>query len=60
MLENYEHYITDNIKGYYKKRISSPVIYLLILLLLWNVFSLSDLIAPTSLATDKTLESSYQ
>ena len=60
MLENYEHYITDNIKVYYKKRISSPVIYLLILLLLWNVFSLSDLIAPTSLATDKTLESSYQ
>lgn len=60
MLENYDHYISKNIKAYYQRKILFPIAYLLILLSVWNIFSLSDLFFPERLAEDATLESAYK
>ena len=57
MLENYEHYISRNIKAYYKRKIFSPAVYLVLLLIVWNIFSLTELLFPASLASDTTLDS---
>lgn len=57
MLENYEHYISRNIKAYYKRKIFSPAVYLVLLLVVWNIFSLTELLFPASLASDATLDS---
>lgn len=60
MLENYEHYITKNIKAFYKRRLFAPILYLLLLILLWCLFSLSAPLFPDSLASSDTLESAYR
>lgn len=60
MLENYEHYISKNIKTYYKRKIFSPAVYLVILLSAWQIFSLTELLFPVSLTTENTLESMYR
>ena len=39
MPDNYEHYITRNMKAFYKKRLFSPIIYLLLLAILCVVVS---------------------
>lgn len=60
MPENYEHYITKNIKAFYKRRLLAPILYLLMLVLLWHVFSLSAPLFPDSLKSTDTLESAYR
>ncbi len=60
MLEDYSHYISRNIKTYYKRRLFSPVIYLLLLLLVWNLFSLTDLFFPKTLTDADTVDSIYR
>lgn len=60
MLENFEHYISKNIIAYYKRKIFSPAIYFILLILVWNIFSLGDLLFPRSLKKDDTLESMYR
>ena len=60
MLENYEHYITDNIKNFYKRRLATPIVYLISLIILWNLFSLTDLLAPGRLKDKDTLETAYR
>lgn len=60
MPENYEHYITKNIKEFYKRRLIAPILYLFLLLILWLVFSLGDPLFPTSLSATDTLESAYR
>lgn len=60
MLENYEHYITKNIKAYYKRRLFSPIVYLTILFICWHLFSLSDLLNPVTLPADARLDFFYQ
>lgn len=57
MLEIYEHYISRNIKEHYKRRLIMPTFYLLLLLLVWNIFSLSKVFFPQQLASDTTLNS---
>lgn len=57
MLENYEHYISRNIKEYYKRRLLMPILYLILLILSWNIFSLNEVFFPTQIASDSTLES---
>lgn len=59
MQNNYEHYITKNIQAFYKKRLLSPVIYLLLLGAFWLLFPLGDMLRPKSL-TEDTLADSYQ
>lgn len=57
MLLNYEHYISRNIKEYYKRKLIPPVVYLLFLLLVWNIFSLNSVFFPAKMPTDATLDS---
>ena len=60
MQENYDHYISRNIKAYYKRRLFSPVVYLILLLGLWFFLSLGDLFFPDTLKADATLDSTYR
>lgn len=60
MSDNYEHFITKNIKQFYKRRLSAPILYLLFLLLLWIVFSLGAPLFPDELPASDTLESAYR
>ena len=55
MPENYDHYITKNIKALYKRRLFSPIVYLIIVIVLWHVFSLTDLLFPVQLTDDVPL-----
>lgn len=60
MLEKYEHYISKNITSYYKRRLFSPIVYLMILFILWQAFSLSDILFPEILPSDVSIESAYR
>ena len=60
MPENYDHYITKNIKALYKRRLFSPIVYLILVIILWHVFSLTDLLFPVRLTDDVPLESAYR
>lgn len=60
MIENYEHYITRNIRAFYKRRLYSPIVYLLILLILWIIFPIGEMIAPTQLENAAQIESIYE
>ena len=60
MPDNYEHYITKNIKAFYKRRLTTPILYLFFLFLLWQLFSLSAPLFPDSLSSSDTLESAYR
>ncbi len=59
MIETYEHYISRNIQAFYKKRVFSPIIYLLFLLVLWFAFPLGDMLVPPQYTDTDTLESAY-
>ncbi len=59
MVDNYEHYITRNIKAFYKRRLFSPTIYLLLLIALWFIFSLGEILIPISLKDSVSFETSY-
>lgn len=60
MPENYEHYITKNIKAFYKRRLLTPILYLLLLFIIWHLFSLSSLLSPDRLDDSVTLEEAYR
>lgn len=60
MLENYEHYISKNIKAFYKRRLFSPVIYLILLSVLWLIFPLHEMRYPDHLKPDSTLHAVYE
>lgn len=59
MIENYENYISKNIKAFYKRKLLAPVLYLLFLAALWQVFSLSVLLSPDPLPSDMPLGTAY-
>ena len=54
-----EHYITSNIRAFYRRRILSPVLYLVILLAAWLVLPLSEHIRPRALAENEVLADDY-
>ncbi|MDD6058603.1 MAG: hypothetical protein PUB98_10170 [Clostridiales bacterium] len=60
MSETYEHYITKNIKSFYKRRLFAPILYLLLLFLLWHLFSLSALLSPAPIDASMSLETAYR
>lgn len=59
MIDNYEHYITRNIRAFYKRRIAAPVCYLLLLLVLWFLFPIGEMLAPSHLSETETLTAAY-
>ncbi len=60
MTENYEHYITRNIRSFYRKRLYSPLVYLAVLVLLWFIFPLKSILFPVTLTEDASFRSYYQ
>lgn len=60
MQENYEHYITRNIKAFYKRRLFSPILYLILTTVLWLTFPLGDMLRPHTLLETQTLSDSYE
>ena len=60
MIDNYEHYITRNICAFYKRRLFSPLIYLLILVILWFVFPLGEMLSPLTLKNAGQIEGVYE
>lgn len=60
MLENYEHYITKNIRAFYRKRLFSPFIFLLILVALWIIFPMKQMLFPYSLSGNESLNQLYE
>ena len=60
MPENYQYYITKNIKTFYKRRLFTPLVYLVLLVIFWCIFSLTDLLVPGTLKEDETLETAYR
>ena len=60
MTQNFEHYITRNIRAYYKKRLTAPICFLMILVALWFLFPLQDILTPYSFTEADTLESAYE
>ncbi len=58
--EQYEHYITKNIRAFYRRRLVSPLLYLLLLVVLWIVFPLGAMLQPRTLSDDEQLEKSYR
>jgi hypothetical protein len=59
-MENYEHFITRNIKAFYKKRLFSPIVYLLFLAVLWFVLPLENILFPTAITESSSFRSIYQ
>ena len=60
MPENYDHYISKNIKAFYKRRLAAPIIYLIVLILAWHFFSLSAVFSPDVLPEDTSLETAFR
>lgn len=60
MTENYEHYITRNIRAFYHKRLFSPIVYLAFLVLLWFIFPLKNILFPVTLTENASFRSYYQ
>lgn len=59
MSENFEHYISRNIKAFYKRRLLSPVLYLALLLVLSVIFPMFNLVFPKSVEEGTSLRSLY-
>lgn len=60
MIDNYEHYITRNIKAFYKRRLFSPIVYIIILAILWFTFSLGDILSPVKIDNSVSFETAYK
>lgn len=55
MTENYEHYISKHTRRVYRRRLISPILYLIILMSLWLIFPLYDILFPQPLDNPRNL-----
>lgn len=60
MPENHDHLITKNIKSLYKRRLFAPILYLLVLFVLWHICSFSAMLFPETLKPNVSLETAYR
>jgi hypothetical protein len=60
MTKNFDHYITRNIRAFYKRRLTAPLIYIILLAVLWFFFPLSEIFEPKEFAEHQTLEAAYE
>lgn len=60
MTENYEHYITRNIKAVYQRKLVVPVLYLAVLAILWIALPISDLLFPKQITEYAQIAQSYE
>lgn len=56
MTENHDHYISRHIRRVCRRRLVSPVLYLIILIILWVVFPLYDILFPQQLSDFNNLD----
>lgn len=60
MTEYLKHYITRSIKSVYRRKLFSPIIYLILLLVLWIALPLSSILFPTKISDSDSLDALYQ
>ncbi len=60
MIENYEHYISKNIRAFYKRRLGAPILYICLLAVLWFIFPLPDIYSPVEIDESQTIENVYK
>ena len=60
MPDNYEHYISKNIQAFYRRRLFSPMIYLVLLAVLWIVFPLGAMLRPAQLSDNTKIVDAYK
>lgn len=60
MPDNYEHYISKNIQAFYRRRLFSPMIYLVLLAVLWIVFPLGAMLRPAQLSDNTKIADAYK
>lgn len=59
-MENYEHYITKNIKEICQTKMISPILYLILLIFLWIFFPISEMVFPEKITAKDDLDALYQ
>ncbi|MCI9417464.1 MAG: hypothetical protein HFI82_08660 [Eubacterium sp.] len=59
MQENYEHYISKNIKSLYCRRLFGPIIYLIFSAVLWGVLPIASVVFPSKLAAVSDMGDMY-
>lgn len=59
-MENYEHYITKNIKDVCRTKMISPIIYLILLLALWILSPISEIVVPEKADSNDSLTKLYK
>ena len=57
---NYDHYITRNIKAFYRRRLFSPVLFLIILAALWVIFPLKEMLFPVTVSQSQSFAALYE
>ncbi len=55
MTENYDHYISRHIRRVYRRRLISPILYLIFLMILWMSLPLYDILFPQTLDSSDDL-----
>ena len=58
-MDQYQHYISKNIKSLYKRKLFAPILYLILVVVLWFYFSLGDLLLPANIESS-ALPDAYQ
>lgn len=57
--QQFDHYITKNIRDYYKKRMIAPIVFLLFLVILSFFLPIRSLLFPKSISTIRSLSTLY-
>lgn len=60
MTDNYEHYITRNIRAFYRRRLLPPFLYLLLMGMFWLIFPMGNMLRPARLNPSDTLASACE
>lgn len=60
MTENYEHYISRNIRKVYRRKLAAPGIYVILLAVLWFVTPLPSVIFPQEAKGFSSIEERYK
>ena len=55
-MEQFQNYISKNIKIFYKKKLLSPILYILFLVFVWEHASLLSLVLPQELSSNTALD----
>lgn len=59
MNNQFDHYISNSIKKLYRQKLYSPILYLILLILLWLYLPISSILFPTDVPADASLTELY-